>query len=159
MKKLYNVLIVIYVIIAIVTTVSLFTYNKYNISQIGTKKLLKLDKQVADYKKGNLLIINTKKDYNSGDNVFYCRIKNNKCDINYGNITTSMGGNPTINNEEVSKKLILGTDEKIKVIPVLGSIMGLLESRWIYLLFVVLPILVAFIYEGYSVTKELKKKK
>ena len=159
MKKLYNVLIVIYVIIAIVTTVSLFTYNKYNISQIGTKKLLKLDKQVADYKKGNLLIINTKKDYNSGDNVFYCRIKNNKYNINYGNITTSMGGNPTINNEEVSKKLILGTDEKIKVIPVLGSIMGLLESRWIYLLFVVLPILVAFIYEGYSVTKELKKKK
>ena len=159
MKKIYKILIAIYIVIAVLTTISLFTYNKYKVSQIGNKVFIKLDKSVADYNKGSLLIINAKEDYVAGDNVFYCNLKENQCDVNYGNVTTIMGGNPTINNDEVSKKLILGTDEKIKVIPILGSIMGALESRWIYLIFIVLPILVAFIYEGYTITKELKKKK
>ena len=159
MKKIYKVLIVIYIIVAIITTASLFTYNKYKVSQIGNKVFIKANKQIGDYKKGNLIIINSKEDYVAGDNVFYCTLKDNQCDVNYGNISTVMGGNPTINNVEVSKKLILGTDSNIKAIPVLGSIMSILESRWIYLIFIVLPILVAFLYEGYTISKELKKKK
>ena len=159
MKKIIKIIIAIYIVIAILTTISLFTYNKYNVSQIGNKVLLKLDIEINPYKKGNLLIINSKDDYVAGDNVFYCQIEDEKCDIKYGSITTVMGGNPTINNESVSKKLILGTDNNIKTIPVLGSIMHILESRWIYLFFIVLPVLVAFIYEAYTILKEVKKKK
>ncbi|MBR3161152.1 MAG: hypothetical protein IKF19_00270 [Bacilli bacterium] len=159
MKKIFKILIAIYIIVAIITTISLFTYNQYNVSQIGNKVLLKLDKEVSNYKKGNLLIINSKDNYVAGENVFYCEIENKKCNINYGNIITVMGGDPTINNESISKKLILGTDTNIKVIPFLGSIMYIFESRWIYLFFIVLPVLVAFIYEAYTISKEVKKKK
>ena len=159
MKKIIKILIAIYIVIAVFTTISLFTYNNYNISQIGNKMLLKLDSNIDNYNKGNLLIITKKDNYKAGENVFYCKLDNKKCNINYGNITTVMGGTPMINNESISEKLILGTDENIKNIPVLGSIMGTLESRWIYLLFIVLPVLVAFIYEAYTISKEVKKKK
>lgn len=159
MKKLIKVLIVLYVIIAIITTFSLFTYNRYNISEIGNEVLIKLNKDISKYKKGNLLIIEKKDNYVTGDKVFYCKIEEEKCDINYGKIDTTMSGNPKINNEEISKKLILGSDKNIKAIPLLGSIMGLLESRWIYFFFIVLPILVIFIYEIYTISKELNNKK
>ncbi|MEE3343048.1 MAG: hypothetical protein VZS44_03050 [Bacilli bacterium] len=157
MKNIFKILIVIYAIVAIFTTVSLFTYNDYNISEIGSKRIIKLNKKIDKYNKGNMLIISKKDEYKAGDKVFYCKLEESKCNINYGKITTTMGGNPEINKEEISKKLIMGTDENIKVIPLLGSIMGILESRWIYLIFIVLPILVAFIYEVYSITKEIKK--
>ena len=159
MKKITKILIAIYIFIAILTTISLFTYNKYNISQIGNKVLLKLDKEINTHKKGTLLIINAKDNYVAGDNVFYCKIEKDKCSVEYGNITTVMGGNPQINSESIPQKLILGTDNNIKTIPVLGSIMYILESKWIYLFFIVLPVLIAFIYEVYTITKEVKKKK
>lgn len=159
MKKVFKILIVIYAIVAIFTTISLFTYNKYNISEIGNKRIIKLNKDIDKYNKGNLLIVSKKEEYSAGDNVFYCKLENEKCSINYGKVTTVMGGNPQISGEEISKKLLIGTDENIKVIPVLGTIMGILESRWIYLFFIVLPILIAFIYELYTITKEVKKDK
>ena len=114
MKKITKVLISIYIFIAVLTTISLFTYNKYNISQIGNKVLLKLDKEINTYKKGTLLIINAKKNYVAGDNVFYCKIEEDKCNVEYGSITTVMGGDPQINSESIPKKLILGTDNNIK---------------------------------------------
>ena len=159
MKKIVKILITVYIIIAILTTISLFTYNNYNVSQVGNKILLKIDKSQGNYKKGDLLIITKKDNYQAGNNVFYCKLENKKCNINYGNITTVMSGTPMINNESISEKLILGTDENIKTIPVLGSIMRTLESRWIYLFFIVLPVLVAFIYEAYTISKEVKNKK
>ena len=70
-----------------------------------------------------------------------------------------MGGTPSINNETVSEKLIIGKDENIRVIPVLGSIMNVLESRYVYLCLVVLPVLAVFIYELYTIVKEMKSKK
>lgn len=159
MKKIFKILIAIYIFIAILTTISLFTYNEYNVSQLGNKVLIKLKEDTNSYKKGNLIIITKKDNYVAGDKVFYCTLKEEKCDITYGKITTVMGGNPTINNEDISKKLILGSDEKSKSIPALGSIMLFLESRWIYLFFIVIPVLFAFIYEVYSLTKEVKNKK
>ena len=70
-----------------------------------------------------------------------------------------MGGQPSINGETVSTKLIIGKDENIRVVPVLGSIMNVLESRYGYLCLIVLPILVVFIYELYTIVKEMKRKK
>ena len=108
MKNIIKILLVIYILIAISTTISLFTYNEYNISEIGNKIIIKLDEEVGTYKNGSLLIINKKDKYETGDNVFYCEIEAEKCIVNYGKISTTMGGNPRINNEEIAKKLVLG---------------------------------------------------
>ena len=76
-----------------------------------------------------------------------------------GMIETKMGGNPTINKETISEKLLIGKDENVKVIPALGYVFGILKSRIGYLCIVVLPILVGFVYELFVVGKELKNKK
>ena len=157
MKKGTKILIAIYIVIAIMLTFNLLTYNKFNISQIGTKEFIKLNKDLDNYQKGSLLIVTEKDEYLAGDNVFYCVLKDEKCDINYGNITTMMGDAPLINGETVSKKLLVASAENIAVIPVIGGILNVLESRTIFLCLIVIPILAAFIYEAYTLTKETKK--
>jgi len=160
MKKVgVKVLVFIYILIAIVATVGLFTLDEHNLSAIGNKKFVNLDENVGSYKKGQLLIIAESDNYTANDSVFYCELKKKKCVIRYGMIETKMGGNPTINKETISEKLLIGKDENVKVIPVLGYVFGMLRSRIGYLCVVVLPILVGFIYELFVVGKELKNKK
>ncbi len=68
-----------------------------------------------------------------------------------------MGDAPLINGDTVSKKLIIGTEENVKVIPIIGGLMNILESSAIYLCLIVIPVLVAFIYILCTITKETKK--
>lgn len=158
-KTIFRIIVCIYIVVAVFTTVSLFTYNKQNLSEFNGKVFVKLQEDVQNYKKGSLLIIDKKDDYQAGNNVFYCKLKKKKCLINYGTIDTMMGDAPTINNEIISQKLIIGKDENIRVVPVLGGIMNTLESRWGYLCAIVLPILIGFLYELYNIIKEMKNKK
>ena len=57
MKKVFKILIVIYAIVAIFTTISLFTYNKYNISEIGNKRITIHDIHPKNFKKDVVPII------------------------------------------------------------------------------------------------------
>lgn len=160
MKKIIvRVIICIYIVVAVFTTASLFTYNKQNLSEFNNKVFVKLEDDVQNYKKGSLLVVDKKNNYQANDNVFYCKLKKKKCIINYGTVDTMMGGTPTINNEIISEKLIIGKDENVRVIPFIGSIMNVLESRWGYLCVVVVPILIGFLYELISIIKEMKNKK
>ncbi len=158
-KNIFRVVVCIYIVVAVFTTVSLFTYNEQNLSEFNNKVFIKLKEDVQNYKKGSLLVIDKKNEYQAGDNVFYCNLKKKKCIINYGTVDTMMGEAPTVNNEIIPAKLIIGKDENVRVIPALGGIMSALESRWGYLCAIVLPILVGFLYELYNIIKEMKNKK
>lgn len=159
MKKITKILLGIYVVIAFILTVNLLAYNQFNMTQFGSRVHIKLDRDVDTYKKGSLLITTSKDNYVAGDNVFYCVLKDEKCEVNYGSITTMMGDAPLINGEDVSKKLIVASSDNLVVVPFIGGVLGFLESRTIYLLVIVLPILVAFIYEVFVISKESKKSK
>ena len=69
-----------------------------------------------------------------------------------------MGG-IIVNKETISNKFVIGVDDQVRVVPVLGAVLNVLESRWGYLCFVVLPILVAFVYEIVHISREVKRKK
>ena len=158
-KTIVRILISIYIVVAVFTTASLLTYNKQNISEFGGKVFLKLKEDINNYHKGNLLVLDKSDDYKANDNVFYCQLKKEKCIVSYGTVDTMMGELPTINNQSISKKMIIGKDENVRVIPVLGGIMNALESRLGFLCVVVLPILFGFLYELYIILRETKKKK
>lgn len=160
MKKIViRIIICVYIVIAVFTTASLLTYNKQNISEFGGKVFLKLKEDLKDYNKGSLLIIDKTSNYKANDGVFYCQLKKDNCIVKYGTIDTMMGELPTVNNQSISEKLIIGKDENVRVIPVLGGIMNAFESRVGYFFVVVLPILVGFLYELCIIIKETKKKK
>ena len=40
---------------------------------------------------------------------------------------------------------------------IIGGILAILESRWVFLLFIILPILFIFLYELYEFVLEVKK--
>lgn len=160
MKKIViRLAICIYLLVAALTTINLLKYNEQNLTQYGDSILIKLDENISSYSKGSLLIVKKAENYQAGDNVFYCDLKKEQCKVKFGKVDTAMGSSPIINNETISEKMVIGKDEDIRVIPALGSVMRFLESRWGYFCVVVLPVLVGFIYELYSIIKETKNKK
>ena len=76
MKKILgNIIIILYVVVAIFTTICLLNYNEYKVSQFGDKTLVIIDKdeEGLKYKKGDLVIVG-KQGYekaDKGDTIFF----------------------------------------------------------------------------------------
>ena len=161
MKKVLYGVLGLYIVIAIIITIGLLNYNEHNLTELGGKVYIKAKDDLGSYHKGDLLVIKNRDNYQALDNVFYCALVDGAsvCEVTYGKIDSMMSSFPTIDGEEVSTKLIIGVDKDVRAYPVLGSILNLLESRFGYLLIVVLPILLAFVYIVNSIIREVQKKK
>ena len=158
MKRFFYVILAVYVVVAVFVTANMLAYNQYNLTEWGGKVFVNLKDDLGNYHKGDMVVLKNRNDYQAGDYLFYCTLKEERCIISYGRIETMMGG-IIVNKETISSKFVLGVDKDVRVIPVLGGILNVLESRWGYLCFVVLPILVAFVYELFHISREVKRKK
>lgn len=166
MKKiLANILIVLYVILAIFTTICLLTYNQYKVSEFGDKTFVIIDEDNLSfpYKKGDLVIVGKKgyEDATEGDTLFFYGndgIKiaeiQKKNDFGDAGITFTIEGNYQVVHEDV-----IGTSNHITKIGVIGGILGFLESKWGFLFLIVFPSLLAFLHQVYELIKELSNKK
>lgn len=150
----------IYIVVSISVTACLLSYNQYNVTEIkGNLLVIVTNNKIGNYNKNDLLIVkNNNKELKKGDKVFYYKLKKDKYNINYGSITNINSKDVIINDEVISKNMIAGKDKNITSIPLIGGVLNVLESRLGYLIFIVLPILVAFIYELFEIYKEFKKK-
>lgn len=164
-----NTLIVVYAIIAITVTILLLSYNDYQISVIGdyTFVIMKDDElEKHGYPEGALVLVKeTKaKNINEGDHIFlYRNISTSQFEIKYAQVIlkdTSGGeyatqyildGNAIVDHEDV-----IGTTKNIKVIPHLGTILSILQSRYGYLFLIVVVSFIAFLYEIYELIMEIK---
>ena len=164
-----NTLIVVYAIIAITVTILLLSYNDYQISVIGdyTFVIMKDDElEKHGYPEGALVLVKeTKaKNINEGDHIFlYRNISTSQFEIKYAQVIlkdTSGGeyatqyildGNAIVDHEDV-----IGTTKDIKVIPHLGTILSILQSRYGYLFLIVVVSFIAFLYEFYELIMEIK---
>lgn len=168
-KFLANVLIVAYAVIAISVTILLLSYNDYHNSVIGGYTfILVTDDELEEYgyDEGSLVLVKeTKaKNINEGDYVFlYKYITTSQFEIKYARVLakdTSKGeyqtqyildGNTIVDYED-----IIGSTKDIKVIPNLGTILSILESRYGYLFLIVVVSFIAFLYEIYELIMEIK---
>lgn len=168
-KFIANILIVVYAIIAITVTILLLSYNDYQMSVIGdyTFIIMKDDElEEAGYPEGALVLVKeTKaKNINEGDHIFlYRNISTSQFEIKYAQVImkdTSGGeyatqyildGNAIVDHEDV-----IGTTKDIKVIPHLGTILSILQSRYGYLFLIVVVSFIAFLYEIYELIMEIK---
>lgn len=167
-KIFANVLIIAYAVIAIVVTVLLLSYNDYHCSVIGgyTFILVTDDELEPDYPEGSLVLVKeTKaKNINPGDHIFlYRNITSTQFEIKYAEVLmkdSSKGeydvqyileGNTIIDHNDV-----IGSADKVKVIPNLGTILSILESRYGYLFLIVVVSFIAFLYEIYELIMEIK---
>lgn len=167
-KILANTLIVVYAAIAIIVTVLLLSYNDYHCSVIGgyTFILVTDDELEPNYPEGSLVLVKeTKaKNINSGDYIFLYRdITSTQFEIKYAEVLMKddskgeqntqyvLEGNTIIDHSDV-----IGKAENVKIIPNLGTILSILESRYGYLFLIVVVSFIAFLYEIYELIMEIK---
>lgn len=168
--KLIGVLILIpYVIVAIVVTIFLLNYNKYGVTELGNKTLVKVndDSLSPTYKKGDLIVVE-KTDFNlvkSGDYIFFYQEDRDKKTIviNFARVLSTSkvnDGEYTFKLEgdvDMSSEYYIGNYKDAKVYNSLGGVLNVLESRWVFLIFIIIPMLFIFLFEIYSFVLEVKK--
>ena len=166
MKKiLLNLIIIIYVVIAILVTICLLTFNQYRISEFGNKSLIIINEndELYNYTKGDLLIV-TKENLKSakeGDLVFFYETRGVKIakivevkDFGQVAVNYIIDGNYQVVEDD-----IIGTSNSVKVIPKAGRVLQILESKWGFLFLIVFPSLLAFLREIYNLILEITDKK
>ena len=163
-KTVSNILFIVYVAIAIFVTVCLLSYNDFKVTEFGDYSLVIIsdDGLEPNYKKGDLVIVNKKSPIITGRKAFFYNTYDRQIEIKLGTIeaaekvtatetTYTLEGDRTI-----SGQYILGPSDTAEVIPTVGGILEVLESKWGFLFIIVLPSLLAFIYQISVVVSELR---
>ena len=159
-KILMIVFLLLYLGVAVFVTVCLLNFNDNRVTQFGDTSLIIVDEDLSvDYKKGDLALI--KRDdgslVNEGDSIFfydpslndavnYAEV--NKIDYNGKYYTFIVGDNYTVYYD-----YYIGTQGK--AFRYVGSVLSVLESKWGFLLLVILPVMVAVIFEIYAIIIEV----
>ena len=170
MKKtwdfLKNFVIIAYILLIIFVTICLLSYNNYKVTVFGKNTILPIiDEDLEpNYSVGDLLIIsrNNLSTVREGDVIFFYRTVAGETIINYApvikaerisdtEVTYTVEGDYTF-----SSSYFIGKVDTATIIPNLGRILGILESKWGFLFLGVFPSLIAFLYTVHSVILELQ---
>lgn len=147
-KVVFNIFICIYVVITILVTYVLLSYNEHNVAEFNKFYL------ISD--KSDLVVINKNDNINIGDNVYYY---DNKSIVNSSIVSDiSIDIYKLDNGITIGKDDILGNMNNSRKYSFLGSVYYVLTSKWGYLFIIIFPMVMAFIYEIYEIVKEIKKK-
>lgn len=169
MKKIFkigfSIIGLVYLAIIIFVTGCLLFYNQYKVTQIDDKTFIIIDDKSDKYTDGDLVIFtkNSNDDIVKGDEIFFYEVTNGKVSVRSGNVTksekiTDTETTFTINdNHEISSESVIGKTLTADVYPNAGKILYIFESRFGFLLLVILPALLFFFYELYRFVIELKK--
>lgn len=167
MKIIKNILIGIYVLIAIFATICLISINQHRVTELGEYTLLYIDKDTNSdtFAKGDMAIVSSDYELQVGDEIFFYSVYEKNVRPVVGKIVESEVINEkettyTLDNEKaLSSQYVIGKVEESIRIPFAGSVMKILESKWGFLFLIVLPVLIAFIYELYSIFLEIRSNK
>lgn len=166
-NKIISVLIAIWIVVAIFTTICLLSFNKYRVSEFGKYSLFSVDSDILEpeFSEGSLLITKktNHKHINPGDNIFYYDSESSEAVVNVGTVVhkeevTSTEATLTMQNDnKISMSYVLGKEDTVTSIPVLGTILSILESKWGYMFFIIFPTILIVVYEIYAIVVEVKK--
>lgn len=155
-KKVINVFIIIYIIISIIATLFLLSYNDSLIARYKNYAIVPMKHSYNKLNKGSLVIVKNNNKFSLEDNVYYF---DNTSKIKEGKIETIEDDALMVNGEVVLKEEVVGKTSKTFTIPLLGFLVMLLTSKIGYLVFIILPVLLIFIYEIYLFWRCLKSTK
>ena len=170
MKKVLNfikgIIISVWVLIAIITTICLISYNDYSVSEIGDNSIFIVDNErlEPDFLKNDLVIVKkvAENKYHVGDPVFF--YITNPADavfINYGRITKIVEADHAedayyFDDDVVSYSDMIGPANGSIVYHKWGLVLSIFESRWGFMFLVIFPTIFAIVYEIYSIIEEAK---
>lgn len=168
-KVLSIIIFIPYIIIAITLTIFLLNFNEYGVTELGNKTLVIVDgdELAPNYKEGDLLVVEKtpNSEISKNDYIFFYEQNRekkavvislakviNKKEVNEMETTYTLEGNT-----DLSSEYVIGNETNVKVYNTIGSIISVLESRWVFLLLIIVPMLFIFLYEIYAFVLEVKK--
>lgn len=163
-KILFGILEAIIILYVLIVTIGLLCKNKFGYTEINGKTLIIVDEdnitELTEFKEGDLVTIDKIKynDVKEGDILYYYDTLNASYIIKFGEVTSKEGDNRSavyeINELAISSDRILGVYDK--TYSGLGNLVSILYSRIGFLLIVILPIFLLFIYQVYKMIILLK---
>jgi len=167
LKRIFAaILLVIYVPISLFVTICLLNFNEYNVTEFGKNTLLVIDDDLEHFKRGDLAVVykNSNNDINANDYIFFYESTSSSVIISYAKVHERVDISREKSNYiidggyEVSSDFVIGKHSTTKNYANLGSVLSLLESRWGFVIFIIFPLLLMFVYEIYSLVLEIKIK-
>lgn len=171
MKSVFNFLLglleCVIIVFAVCMVSILFFKNKFGYTEIaGNTLIIMTDENTSElthFKSGDLVIIKDTlyNDIKEGDEVYYYDALNDIYVVRVGVVKTKSGDNRTaLYTFEGNDKVSIPSDRVLglhsKTISKMGKVVGFLTSTVGFLIFVILPILVLFIYQVYHLVMVLK---
>lgn len=165
-KILIAILLVIYVPCVLFLTLCLLNYNEYNVTEFGKNTLIIVDDELEHFNRGDLAVVykNSNDDIEENDYIFFYESTSSSTIISYAKVEKreDISREKSIyvidGGYEVSSDYVIGKQSTSKKYDKIGTILSMLESRWGFVLFVIFPLLLLFVYEIYSLVIELKSK-
>lgn len=165
MKKIIlNIIIFLFFTLTFLITYCLLSYNKYNIPEFKNSILIIANKELEDYQKGTLLVVEKNPKLAIGDKVFYYDTYSPKVKVKIGTVNKIEKINEQENtivlddDVSISSEYVFGNTKYTETYQTLGAILSILTSKWGYLIIIIFPMLLAFIYEIYEIVKEIRRK-
>lgn len=170
MKKILVGLVeVIVIVFAIFVIIVMLSFNDKGFTEIKGKTYVAIDDknivELKNYQENDLVAIKnlTYNDINVGDSIFYYATLDKHYIVVEDKVTNKDGNNREAVYNFENNKSIVTSDQIIgkldKVYSGKAKIYNVLTSRWGFLLLVILPVLLIFIYQIYGFVMLLKEDK
>ena len=164
LKVILGIIGVCYLAVIIVVTACLLCYNDYKVTEMLGYSFIIIDENSEKYNDGDLVLFRQGEmdKVEQNDEIFFYEVTNGIPSIHYGTVTEVLPVDEdertfTINdNHDISSDSLIGKTATARVYPQIGKILSILESRFGFLILVILPTLLLFLYELYRVMIEIK---
>lgn len=167
LKGLWGLVEVIIIIYVICMTAFLLCKNEYGFTQIGDMTYITINKHLQSYlpetKEHDLLMVKqNNKDINVGDKIYYYAVENNEYIIKTAHVQENVISEDDMalyQLDDESKTTIATTRVIGKYSAIyhnIGGVLDVLQSRIGFLLLVILPILLIFMYQIYALIIVIK---
>ena len=173
MKKVWSfvkgLIISIWLLFAVVSTICLISYNDFNVSEIGNHSIFIIDSDRLEpvFKEYDLVVAKkvSSNKYKVGDYAFF--YLENPADavfINYGQITDKVEADHAessyyFGKDVVAHSKMIGLANEAKIYHKWGLVLSIFESRWGFMFLVIFPTIFAIVYEIYSIIEEARSNK
>ena len=164
LRLFFDILEVVIVLYVVFITSCILFKNRYGFTQFGDYTFIPVvndnEKYIKDVNKGDLLIAKKVDKVSLSESIYFYTSENRNYIVREGKVTrVPMGDGDTLYDITVEKldktvdttvsgSKIVG--KKSTLLPLLGSILTFLESRTGFLLCVLLPIVIVFLYQIYE---------
>ena len=166
LKWILKLVLIPYIVIAVFVTACLMCYNDYKITVFGDYSLIIIedDDLGANFQKGDLVVVkkNSYDEVKPNSYAFFYNTYESKVSVNLGKLVNKHEVNEneatyTIEGDySLSSEYFIGLSDTAVIYRKVGAVLSVLESRYGFLGLIVLPILVAFIYEIYAIVQEIR---